>query len=76
MNAKQTEAAVRIAFTALAVATGATPPAEGARIVMRSLPDLIPVDELKDFLTDGDRIFADIGADVAEQIKLDGSAER
>lgn len=76
MNVAQEKAAVTIAFTALSVATGATSPTDGARIIMGVLADLIPVDELKEFLTDRDRIFADLTADVAEQIKLDGSDKR
>ncbi len=35
--------------------------------------DMIPVDEMKDFLTERDRIFADLATDVAEQIKLEGA---
>jgi hypothetical protein len=34
--------------------------------------DVIPVDALKDFLTDRDRRFADLAADVAEDIKTGG----
>lgn len=42
---------------------------------VRSLADqlvlLVPVDGLKEDLTDSDRRFADLSADVAEAIKLD-----
>ena len=66
------QAAIKIAFTALGVTTGAVTPVEGARIVMATLSDLIPVEDLKEFLTDQDRIFAELSADVAESIKLGG----
>ncbi|MBA2683256.1 MAG: hypothetical protein H0U66_02020 [Gemmatimonadaceae bacterium] len=72
MSPRQTKAAIEIAFTALGVSTGAVTPVEGARRVMASLPDLIPVEDLKEFLSDQDRIFAELSADVAEQIKLSG----
>ena len=32
---------------------------------------MIPVEYLKEFLTERDRIWADLAADVAEQIKLE-----
>lgn len=72
MSPTQMQAAIKIAFTALGVTTGAVTPVEGARIVMATLSDLIPVADLKEFLTDQDRIFAELSADVAEQIKLGG----
>ena len=34
---------------------------------------MVPVDKLKDDLTETDRRFADLSADVAEEIKLDES---
>lgn len=68
----QIKAAIEIAFTAMSVATGATTPVEGARRVMSALSGLIPVADLKEFLTDQDRIFAELAADVAESIKLGG----
>lgn len=69
----QTQAAIKIAFTALGVTTGAVTPVEAARVVMGALSDLIPVEDLKEFLTDQDRIFAELAADVAEQIKVGSS---
>lgn len=63
--------ALEMAFTALAVATGATTPAAGARRVMDLAVDLIPVEDLKLFLSEQDRTFADLTVDVAEAIKLD-----
>ena len=72
MSPTQMQAAIKIAFTALGVTTGAVTPVEAARIVMATLSDLIPVADLKEFLTDQDRIFAELSADVAEQIKLGG----
>lgn len=71
-SSTQTEAAIRIAFAALGVTTGAVTPVEAARVVMGALSDLIPVADLSQFLTDQDRIFAELSADVAEQIKLGG----
>lgn len=47
-----------------------------ARQLMALAVEMVPVDELKEFLTDRDRIFAELATDVAEQIKLDGSADR
>ncbi len=76
MSATQVTAEVEIALTALSVATGATSPTEGAKRILQLLPDLIPVDQLKEFLLDRDRIFADLSVDVAEQIELDGSDKR
>lgn len=72
MSPTQIKAAIEISFTAMSVATGATTPVEGARRVMHALSDLIPVEDLSEFLTDQDRIFAELAADVAEQIKLGG----
>lgn len=74
MSPEQTEAAIEMAFVALSVTTGVIAPVEGARRVMRALPRLIPVNDLKEFLTDQDRIFAELSADVAEQIKVGSSA--
>lgn len=45
---------------------------ETARKLMGVAVDMIPVDELKEFLSNQDRIFADLSVDVAEQIKLEG----
>ena len=69
--------ALRIARLALDIATGDRQDAVNVvRELMILAADMIPVDELKEFLTDRDRIFADLSADVAEQIKLDGSDKR
>jgi hypothetical protein len=43
-----------------------------ARELLALAVDLVPVDELKEFLTDRDRVFADLETDVAEEIKLSG----
>lgn len=69
---KAEAAGVQAALVALAVASGAKSPADGARELLGLAVDMIPVDELKEFLTDRDRIWADLAADVAEQIKLEG----
>jgi len=69
--------ALRIARLALDIATGDRQDAVNVvRELMILAADMIPVDELKEFLTDRDRIFADLSADVVEQIKLDGSDKR
>lgn len=34
--------------------------------------DLVPVKDLKEFLTDRDRLWADFAADIAEEAKLSG----
>lgn len=34
----------------------------------------LPVDDLKDYLTDRDRRFADLAVDVAEAVKVDGDS--
>jgi len=41
-----------------------------ARQLVDTLILLVPVDQLKDDLTDNDRTFGDLAADVAEQIKV------
>lgn len=46
--------------------------AEVAREMMGLAVDMIPVDQLKDFLTDREKKFTDLEADVLEQIKLSG----
>jgi len=37
--------------------------------------EMVPVDELKAFLSDRDRIFADLSADLTEEAKLQGDTE-
>lgn len=37
---------------------------------------IISPEDLKSFLSEQDRTFVDLSVDVAEQVKLDGSAER
>lgn len=44
---------------------------EAARKVFDTATELVPVDQLKEFLTDYDRQAADIATDVAEEVKLD-----
>lgn len=46
--------------------------AEVAREMMGLAVDMIPVEDLKPFLTDINRKFTDLEADVLEQIKLSG----
>lgn len=43
-----------------------------ARQLMAIAVSIIPVDELKEFLSEQDRTFADLATDVAEQLKLEG----
>ncbi len=43
-----------------------------ARQLMAIAVDMIPVDQLKEFLTERDRNFADLATDVAEELKLEG----
>ena len=43
-----------------------------ARRLFALSTDAIPVEDLKDYLTDRDRMFADLAADVAESIKVEG----
>jgi len=69
---KTQEAAIQAASVALGVATGATPPVYGAKQLLGLAIDMIPVDQLKEFLTERDRVFADLTVDVAEQMKLEG----
>ncbi len=72
MTPEQNAAALQAALTAISVATGATPPVDGAKAILGYAVDMIPEEELKGFLLERDRIFADLAADVAEEIKLDG----
>lgn len=62
---------IEAAFVALGVASGAIPPADGAKQLLGIAVDMVPVDQLKEFLTERDRIWADLAADVAEEIKLE-----
>lgn len=48
--------------------------AEVAREMMALAVDLIPVEDLKQFLTDRERKFTDLEADVLEQVKLSAVA--
>ena len=66
------EVGIKAALVALGVASGTTSPVDGAKRLLGLAVDMIPVDELKAFLLERDRIFADLAADVAEEIKLDG----
>ncbi len=63
---------LKAAFVALGVATGATSPVDGAKELLGLAVDMVPVDQLKAFLTERDRVWADLAADVAEEVKLDG----
>ncbi len=76
MTEEQKRVALEAALTGIGVATGAQTPTEGAKRLLGLAVDLIPVEDLKEFLTEHDRIFADLSVDVAEQIKLDGSDKR
>ena len=69
---KEQAAALEAALVALGIVSGATSPADGAKQLAGLAIDMIPVGELKAFLTERDRIWADLAADVAEQIKLEG----
>jgi hypothetical protein len=44
-----------------------------AREIMALTVSMIPVDDLKGFLTETDRIFAELAADCAEQLKVGSS---
>ncbi len=72
MSADPKDVGLRAAFVALGVATGATSPVDGAKQLLGLAVDMVPVDQLKQFLTDRDRVWADLAADVAEEIRLDG----
>ncbi len=67
-----TTVALDAASVGIAVATGAITPLEGAKQLARLSVDLIPVGYLREYLTDRDRVWADLAADIAEEIKLDG----
>ena len=71
-RAKLTTLAAKAARIALDIATGdRADAAVAAKEVMLLAADWVPVDELKEFLAQRDRIFDDLEADVLEQIKLD-----
>lgn len=65
---------IEAALVSLGVASGSITPADGAKQLLGIAVDMVPVDQLKAFLTERDRIWADLAADVAEQIKLEGKA--
>jgi len=65
------DAAFKAIHVALGVAAGDTKPSDGAKELMEIIISMVPVDELKDFLTARDKAWADAAADVAEEIKLD-----
>ncbi len=62
---------IEAALVALGVANGSIDPVDGAKRLTGLAVDMIPVDQLKAFLTERDRTWADLAADVAEEIKLD-----
>ena len=64
---------IEAALVALGVANGSVAPADGAKKLLGIAVDMVPVDQLKHFLTERDRIWADLAADVAEQIKLEAT---
>ncbi len=66
------ESGINAALVALGVASGSIKPVDGAKQLLGLAVDMIPVSELREFLTERDRIMADLAADVAEQIKLAG----
>lgn len=43
-----------------------------ARELMNIAIDMIPAEELKQYLAEQDRAFADLATDIAEEIKLEG----
>jgi hypothetical protein len=69
------EAGIEAALVALGVANGGISPASGARQLLGLAIDMIPVDHLKEYLTDRDRAWADLAADIAEAIKVDAEAD-
>ena len=76
MSADPRVVGARIARLGLALALGDRSDAvEAARELTGLAIDMIPVNELKPFLTERDRIWADLAADVAEEIKLAGTED-
>ena len=71
MSADPKDKALEAAFVALGVIGGATTPVDAAKQLLGIAVDMVPVGELKAFLTERDRIWADLAADVAEDMKLD-----
>ncbi len=73
-RAALTVAAAKVARIAFDVATGdRTDAGKAARELLYLAIDMIPVAELRDFLSERDRIFADLEADVLEQLKLEAT---
>ena len=71
-KAKALAIGLTVARIGFDLATGnRTDAGAAARELLNMAVDLIPVDELKDFLTERDRIFADRTVDVLEEIKLE-----
>lgn len=72
-KAKAIVIAGKIARIALDVALGDRDDAtEAAKDILGMLTDMIPVDELKPFLSEQSRRFIDLENDVIEQLKLMG----
>lgn len=68
--------AAAITAIQVGVAIGSGRFAEALRLARQLVDEivlLVPVDDLKDDLTDTDRTFGDLAADVAEQIKVGSS---
>jgi hypothetical protein len=72
-KARTTAIGITVARIGFDLATGNRSDASAAaKELMGMAVDLVPVEDLKDFLTEHDRVFADLTADVLEQIKLEG----
>lgn len=68
---KRTMAAIKVARIGFALATGdRSDAAQAAKELMYIIVDMVPVDDLKEFLSDSARVYIDLENDVAEQIKL------
>jgi hypothetical protein len=77
VDPKVSAIAGKIARLALDLALGDRSDAIAAcKEIFFLLTDLIPVDQLREFLTDRDRTFTDLEVDIEESMKLEAEEKR
>ncbi len=74
--AQAVESGLLLIQLGMELATGRVADALGtAKKIMAIAIDLIPAEDLRPFLTDRDRKWADLAVDIAEAIKVDAEAD-
>ncbi len=75
-GAEKVEAGLLLIQLGTELATGkVTDALATAKKIMAIAIDLLPVEDLKPYLTDRDRVWADLAVDIAEAIKVDAAAD-